>query len=155
MVRRHAPVLAALLLLIGPIALSAKGPTVRLAVTAPHLPAPVNITDPGVLDHATVWEGRFIGTAAREPDDSLPRYLVSFYVDLPRNAGVRLMYVVRYVRDPRTGAAFIHLPGRGDEWYRSNVRTILREGQDGRWFRASDAFASGLEPFLPHHDNPR
>ena len=58
------------------------------------------------------------------------------------------MYVVSYVRDPQSGSGFVYLPGRGEEGWAMNVRTILRDGQDGRWHHAdrewSDALARAL-----------
>jgi hypothetical protein len=43
------------------------------------------------------------------------------------------MNVVYLVLDSRTGDGFVYLPGRGDEWYRENTGTIIRDGLDGKW----------------------
>ncbi len=125
--------------------LAAKGPTTRLVILGPGLSRPVETTDPKAL--ANVWAGRFIAEPAPEPDHALPRYLVTFYVQAPRETP-RAMYAVTYVRDPQSGSGFVYLPGRGEEGWAMNVRTILRDGQDGRWHHAaagwSDAVASAL-----------
>ena len=125
--------------------LAAKGPTTRIVISGPPLPRPVETTDPKAL--ANVWAGRFIAEPASEPDPALPRYLVTFYVQAPRETP-RAMYIVSYVRDPQSGGGFVYLPGRGEEGWAMNVRTILRDGQDGRWHRAtrewSDALARAL-----------
>jgi hypothetical protein len=47
------------------------------------------------------------------------------------------MYVVEYAPSPH-GRGAIHLPGHGEPHYGLNVGTILRDGQDGLWFAASD-----------------
>ena len=125
--------------------LAAKGPTTRLIISGPGLSRPVETTDPKSL--ANVWAGRFIAEPAPEPDPALPRYLVTFYVQAPRETP-HAMYVVTYVRDPQSGSGFVYLPGRGEEGWAMNVRTILRDGQDGRWHHAdrewSDALARAL-----------
>jgi hypothetical protein len=126
--------------------MAAKGPTTRLVISGPGLPQPIETTDPEAL--ANVWAGSFIGEPASEPDKSLSRYAVTFYVRPPREAFSRAMYVVYYVRDPGSGRGFVYLPGRGEEGWAMNVRTILRDGQDGRWHQAAagwnDAVASAL-----------
>jgi len=96
---------------------------------------------------ANVWGGSFIAEPSPEPDLALPRYLLTFIVQPPREAP-RAMYIVTYVRDPQSGSGFIYLPGRGEDGWAMNVRTTLRDGQDGRWHRASaewsDAVAAAI-----------
>jgi hypothetical protein len=125
--------------------LAAKGPTTRIVISAPGLQRPIETTDPKAL--ANVWAGRFIAEASPEPGLALPRYLLTFIVQPPRDTP-RAMYVATYVRDPQSGSAFVYLPGRGEDGWAMNVRTILRDGQDGRWHRASaewsDAVAAAI-----------
>jgi hypothetical protein len=128
-------------------AISAKGATVRLTVAGPGLSSPVEVTSPDAIA-ANVWAGDFIGHPTTEPDKAFPRYDVSFYVEPPRKP-VRMMYVVYYVRNPHTGQGFVYLPGRGDEWYRLNVSTILRDGQDGKWHEAVSAWSKAIATVLP------
>jgi hypothetical protein len=139
--------LTALLMMLCAMAptLVAKGATVRLTVAGPGLWYPVELTSPDVVT-ANVFAGNFIGNAASEPDKTLPRYTISFFVETPRNP-VQMMYVVYYVRDARTGQGFVYLPGRGEEWYSLNVRTILR-GQEGEWLRADDAWSNAIAAAL-------
>jgi hypothetical protein len=89
--------------------LAAKGQTTRLVISGPDLPQPVETTDPKALSN--VWGGSFIAEPAPQPDAALPRYLVTFYVQPPRDTP-RPMYGVTYVRDPQSGEGFIYLPGR-------------------------------------------
>jgi hypothetical protein len=123
----------------------AKGPTVRLTITGPGLLQPLDVTDPDALVH--VWSAGFIGAVTVAPAASLPRYLVSFHVQPPRS-NVKVMYAVRYVVDPQTRAGFVYLPGRGEEGYRLNVSTILRETDDGRWHHAPAAWSQAISSRL-------
>jgi len=132
MIRGSALAFALALSLVAIVA--AKGPTVRLVISGASLAEPVEITDPKALVH--VWSTDFIGERTTETAHSLPRYTVSFYVKPPRSE-VRMMYVVHYTVDPRTGDGFVHFPGRGEEWWQLNVSTIWREQHDGRWFKAA------------------
>jgi hypothetical protein len=123
---------------------AAKGRTVRLTISGPGS-GNIETTEPKAL--ANVWVGSFIAGLAAEPDKTLPRYVVTFYVQPPRE-NIRAMYVVYYVQDPRSREGFVYLPGRGEDGYSLNVRTILRDGQDGRWHNASaewnDAIVAAL-----------
>jgi hypothetical protein len=58
-------------------------------------------------------------------------------------------YVVVYSKDRWTGEAFIYLPGRADDSYRRNISTILRGGQDGHWYHASQAWSTAMNAHLP------
>jgi hypothetical protein len=129
----------------------AKGPTVLLTVTGPTLSRALEITDSRLLASSSVYAGSFLNGNCGKPDSSLPQYQVFFHVELPKwmNAGVQVKYVVVYAADPRTGEGFIYLPGRGDDGYGLNARTILRDGHDGRWHRASRQWAAVLNAYLP------
>jgi hypothetical protein len=126
--------------------LAAKGPTTRIVISGPGLSRPVETTDPKAL--ANVWAGRFIADASPEPDLALPRYLLTFIVQPPRDAP-HAMYVVSYVRHPQSGNGFVYLPGRGEEGWRTNVATILREGQDGHWHHAEREWSNAIAAVLP------
>jgi hypothetical protein len=132
--------------------LAAKGPTTRLVISGPGLSRPVETTDPKAL--VNVWGGSFIAEPAPEPDRALPRYVVTFYVQAPRDTS-RAMYAVTYVRDPQSGSGFVYLPGRGEEGWAMNVRTILREGQDGRWHHAAAAWSDAVASVLSRRSPPR
>jgi hypothetical protein len=115
----------------------AKGKTVKLVVSGGGLRQPIEISGKEIL-FANPWGDAFVSPwiAVSEPASSGRRYEVSFYEEMGTN-DVRVKYVVDYVPGvPGHGA--IHLPGRGDPRYRANVSTIIRDGQDGKWFPASD-----------------
>jgi hypothetical protein len=73
---------------------------------------------------------------------------VQFHVLPNGRREVQVMYAVTYVNDPRTGAAFVYLPAAGEEHYRLNVSTMLRDGHDGRWHRAVPEWAAALNASL-------
>ena len=105
------------------------------------------ITDARVLTLSNVYAGTFIGDQAEVPNPSLTRYTISF--DIQTLEGVKTAaYVVQYCVDGATGQAFVYLPGRGEPAYRRNVSTILREGKDGRWHRASEQWSAAIQPYL-------
>ncbi len=125
---------------------AAKGETVRLSITGPDLTEPLVVTDAAALVH--VWSNGFIGPVSGAPDTSLPRYQVSFHVLPARSTTVRVMYVVHFVVDPHTNEGFVYLPGRGEDGYRLNVSTMLRETDDGRWHRAPQAWSRAISARL-------
>jgi hypothetical protein len=149
-----------LLILLWPsVPLRAKGPTTRIVINASGLPAPIEITDAKLLDDFVVWSGPGVqvngqeqsqgfiidwpaGVVAERPTD-LPRYEVSFYVKhasrplTPQQE--QLAYIVSYEPDLAGHRGYVYLPGRGDEPYVLNTRTIFRR-REGHWFRASDAW---------------
>ena len=59
------------------------------------------------------------------------------------------MYVVTFVHDPKSGRGFVYLPGRGEDGWKMNVSTILREGQDGHWHHAEREWSYAIAAVLP------
>jgi hypothetical protein len=122
--------------------------TARLTVSGAALAQPIELIDPAVLELSNVFAGTFIGTPTIEPDATWPRYTVAF--DIQTLDGVKLnAYVVIYSRNRWTGEGFVYLPGRGDDSFRRNISTILRDGQDGRWHHASPAWSAAMNARLP------
>jgi hypothetical protein len=99
---------AGTLIVLFSITVSAKTPTVRIAISGGGLSAPIEATDPAAL--ASMWAGSFIGALSDEPDRSLPRYRVTFYVRwaTASAATIEPKYAVTYVRDPRNGRGFVY-----------------------------------------------
>jgi hypothetical protein len=122
--------------------------TTKLTVIAPAASRLIEITDPDVLRLSHVFAGSFIGQQASAPDASLTRYTITF--DIQTLEGVKTSaYVVQYCVDDTTGLGFVYLPGRGDPAHRRNISTILREGQDGTWRRASSEWTAAIQAYLP------
>jgi hypothetical protein len=57
-------------------------------------------------------------------------------------------HVVYYSANRWTADGFIYLLGQGGEWYRGNISTILRDGQDGRWHHASEGCGAAISARL-------
>ena len=150
-------------LLLAP--LSAVGLTSRILIRDLDRGSVSEITDRSVLNQFHVWAGQ--GTYSGAPgqqtegkdgfivdwrsgviDDQRPgqlrRYELRFYV-APRDTYQRtgapeeLAYVVLYEHDPATGFGYVYLPGRADEHFGLNVRSILH-GVEGHWLRANAAW---------------
>jgi hypothetical protein len=123
--------------------------TARLTISGPGLSQPLEVTDENTLAFSNVFAGTFIGEpAVNPPDAELPRYRIVF--DIQTAEGVRAAaYTVLYCKDRWTGDAFVYVPGYGDDGYRRNIGTILREGQDGRWHRAATPWSQAINRHLP------
>jgi hypothetical protein len=129
-----------------PVAVGIKE-TAKLTISALVLPRAIEVVDPPLLALSNVFAGTFIGTPATEPDPSWTRYTIAFDVQTLR--GVKqAAYVIYYSTNRSTGEGFIYLPGRGDGPYRRNISTILRDGQDGRWHRTTEAWSAAINARL-------
>ena len=118
--------------------------TVKLNILGSRI---IEIIDPEVLALSNVFSGTFIAATAEEPDAAWPRVAVVFNVQFPGRIKTGA-YVVYFCADPATGDGFIYLPGRDESPYRTNIGTILREEQDGRWHRASAEWSSAINAHL-------
>ncbi|MDO8680646.1 MAG: hypothetical protein Q7R30_19180 [Acidobacteriota bacterium] len=118
--------------------------TVKLNLLGSRL---IEITDPEVLALSNVFSGTFITSTAEAPDAAWPRVAVVFDVQFPGRIKTGA-YVVHFCMDPATGDGFIYLPGLGENSYRSNIGTIIRDEQDGRWHRASSEWTSAISAHL-------
>jgi hypothetical protein len=152
------------------VALSAKGPTSKITISGADLTSRVEITDPGLLKDFQVWSGPgtascvqgtctegttgFIvdwsaGPVGHRPE-GLPRYEVSFYATdarFPRQRTEHLVYVVSYEYDPSASQGYVYLPGKGEQWYQLNAKSIHR-GREGSWFRATSAWQGVVAPLI-------
>ena len=141
---------ALLVFLAAPRSTPAKAATVKIIVSGPDLPAPLEITDQQILDLSNVWAGQFLDAShgsLEKPPQRLP-YELTFYVELGEK-NLRLMYVAYYYPDPSSSKqGFLYLPGKSEPWYYLNVGTILRENQDGRWSYATPAWEALIKPVI-------
>ena len=121
--------------------------TTRITVSASHLESPIEITETGLLALSHVFAGNFLGSRAPAPRAELTRYTLTF--DIQTLDGVKeAAYVVQYCVDDQTGEGFVYLPGRGEASHRRNISTILRQGQDGYWHRASDEWSVAMSGYV-------
>jgi len=161
--RRFALTCLAVSLFLAP--LSAVGLTSRIVIRDLDRGSVSEITDRSVLTQFQVWSGQgtysgppgqgtegtqgFIidwpaGIVEQRPSQ-VRRYELRFYVE-PRITSARpvlgaeeLAYVVLYEHDPATGLGYVYLPGRSDEHFALNVRSIHRR-VEGHWLRANEAW---------------
>ena len=158
--------LSTLVLTMAATAVSAKGLTTRITLRDATLQTSIDITDPSVLRAFNVWAGPgtfandvegttgFIidwpaGIARDRPRD-LVRYEVMFHVRYLDRSNEELVYVVLYEHEPASGRGFVYLPGRSDDYYGRNVRTILHgHNLEGHWFYATDAWRNAVNHLLP------
>lgn len=152
------------------VPVSAKGPTTRIVIKDLSLGAVTEITERAVLERFHVWAGR--GTYSGPPDqttegtegfiadwksgvvdqrpENLRRYEVRFFASRRATQAEELVYVVLYEHDPRSGRGYVYFPGRGEEHFGGNVRTILR-GVEGRWLYANVAWQQAVASLPAAH----
>ena len=121
--------------------------TARLTIAGAGRDTPIFIRDSRTLALSNVFAGTFLGSRVEAPKDDSQRYVITFDVRGPDRIKEHA-YEVIYVRDAISGSAFVYLPGPGDRAYRNNRTTILRDGQDGQWHHASDAWAQAINTHL-------
>jgi hypothetical protein len=147
----------------------AKGRTVKVVIAAEHSSTPIESSDEAV-GRFGIWEGPgvvignvpqakgFIADWSKgvisERRSGLKRYKVSFYEGCKftdssacHSEEPDLAYVVFYEYDPSNGQGYVYLPGKGDEWYDLNVRSIYRR-VEGNWFISTDEWQSFVLPLI-------
>ncbi len=151
-----AVLLNSLLILSVPTPLLAKAKTVKITIKGADLKAPIEISDPKILENFQVWAGPGTSTADRQsliidwsqgpvgkPAESLRRYQVSFHTD----PNEQIVYVVYYAFSPDAQQGYVYLPGESDEWAGLNVRSILH-GVEGKWFHAWSVWERVARPLI-------
>jgi hypothetical protein len=151
------------LCLIVPSRCVAKGATTKIVIEGADLVNSIEITDRKVVANFNVWEGpgtfstqpgfnanapSFIidwsqGTVTELPP-ALRKYQVSFYSG---ETSQRLIYVAYYAVLSDTEQGYVYLPGRSEEWWGLNVRSILR-GVEGKWFHAWSTWENIARPLI-------
>jgi hypothetical protein len=143
-----------------------KGDITKITIERVGTDAPVEITEPEVLDRFAIWSGPGVGgwdmaktipppdeaafivdwtlgTLARVPG-TLATYKVTLYVDRydpPCNK-----YEVLYQLD-EAGTGYVYLPRWDEEFGRCNMSLIARD-VEGNWFRSSQAWDDVAERFV-------
>jgi hypothetical protein len=151
--------------------LSAKGITAKITIKGADLTAPIEISDPEIVKHFSVWAGPGVRVngieqnegfiidwssgVVPEPPTGLHHYEVSFYVKYWNRAlqhyetDEQLAYVVSYDCHPSSDQGYIYLPGPPDKEYRLNTRAILHgRGLEGNWFRATSSWQRIVRPLI-------
>jgi len=139
---------------VAALSLFAKGPTKKITIEGPNLARPIEITDPDVTKDFQVFGG--LGTSNSEsngliadwasgavtPPSGLETYRVSFYLDEYPHP-----YVVLYAFNPSTSQGYVYIPGKADEWYRTNISIIIRH-VEGTWFRTRMRWEQVARPLI-------
>ena len=166
----HSATATALMITLAlPTSLPAKGRTIKITISTAHQTVPVAITGPA-LSQFNIWAGPgcsvnnvpetkgFIiewskGAVENRPN-GLRQYQVSFYTGCTDGdnqcnpeAELRLSYVVLYEYDAAAGMGYVYLPGKADDWYRVNTRSILRR-LEGHWFEATSSWQEYVAPII-------
>ena len=136
-------VLAIVAVLFSGLAAYAKGSPNLIVISGGGLTGPIEISDAASLKAFDPWFGQFADwkrDVVSEPACSRQSCQVVFYMKWPGRKSaldrgdLKAIYVVRYCF--ADGAGFVYLPAR-DEAPRVNMATILRDGRDGTWNRAT------------------
>ena len=165
--RSKAAAALAFCVVVAPASLGAKGETTQIVISGGNLASPVRIADPVVLSQFQVWSGagtlRRLGGGApieategfivdwssgvvADPPRGLPQYEVAFCT----GPATRPVYVVYYEPDPSSDRGYVYLPGKGEELYVSNTRSILRgHGFEGHWLHATRAWQEAAASVIP------
>jgi hypothetical protein len=146
-------------------AVSAKGRTTRITIVDTVSGQSADITDESVLGQFNVWSGpgTFVngvedtqGFIIDWPAGTVPRpagvrrYEVRFYTEGRHSDDGQPAYMVYYEHDAASRHGFVYLPGRADEPYRGNVRSILRgHGFEGNWFRSTSGWERAIQSVIP------
>lgn len=154
-----------------PSTVLAKGITTKVVIEGPDLSKPIEITDRKILANFNVWAGpgtfstptppgfnpsapSFIIDWSQGPIDEIPKtahkYQVSFYSE---ERGEHPIYVVYYAVADTSSPGYVYLPGKGEEWWRTNVTSIAR-GVEGKWFHAWSAWESIARPLIEKAKTP-
>ena len=143
-----AAALAVAIALALPASLTAKGRTVKITISTVDQAAPIEINDPAV-GQFHVWDGP--GTFINDVPQTK-----GFIIDWSKGAVEHRpnAYVVWYEYDPAAGKGYIYLPGKADEGYALNTRSIYR-GLEGDWFLATSSWQEYVAPIISkrHLDN--
>jgi hypothetical protein len=141
----------------------AKGTTTKVVIESPDLSKSIEITDRKILANFNVWAGpgtfstqpgfnasapSFIIDWSQGPIEQMPKteqkYQVSFYSE---ELSEHPIYVVYYAVLHSSEPGYVYLPGKGEEWWRTNVTSIVR-GVEGKWFHAWGAWESIARPLI-------
>ncbi len=124
----------------------AKGSPDKITITGPGLAAPIEITNPEILNQFNPWDGRFLDKDRKivtETPQVGARYKVLFY--FKDTSGEFQLYYALYYSTALSGArGDIYLPQEEEKWYVMNNETIARKSG---WLYASsewDAFMQHL-----------
>jgi hypothetical protein len=122
-----------------------KGTPDKIVVTC-HGASTVEIADREILKEFDPWRGQFIDWTRRAispPRDVGRTWQVFFYMKWAGRRSeydrgdLKMIYAARYLPSRDGAPGWIYLPGEGEDFYRNNIATIIRDDDDGKWHQAS------------------
>jgi hypothetical protein len=169
--------LALVLVLVSAVSADAKSRTLKVALVDDSAQLrPIEVSGPAVAVFG-VWDGPgvringepqmegFIADWRTDPAGKRPEGLrpfrVSFYTGCVPGERIlgcsvpeeRLSYVVIYEYDSTSNIGYVYLPGKGEDGYDVNTRSILR-GVEGRWFMATAEWRDYIAPLIVRAMSP-
>jgi hypothetical protein len=133
----------------------AKVPLERMSIWGGDLAEPIAITDAVTLRLSNPWHGSIAhwnGPEAQSPTSDTPVYDLYFEARWrvpPLNTDlVRAIYYVRYAPGTDGSPGRVYLPGKGEFWYARNVQAIYRDGREGHWHTATQAWDARIREAL-------
>ena len=97
-------------------------------------------------------------TQLPEPSAALTRYKVTFHITSFKNFPDEKheYYHVSYAHDSATKRGYVRLPGKGEEHYWENVKTVGRgDAFEGHWFAATHDWSVAVEAALESRASAR
>jgi len=126
-----------------------KGPVDKIVIKGGGLAQAIEVKDRATLKGFDPWSGQVIDWSkdtVSEPHDIAHSYEVYFYMFwLPTDREMTLKYVIRYVPGSGGAPGYVYLPGKGGKWYSTNMGTIMRGDNDGKWHVATGAWSALLQ----------
>jgi len=136
----------------------AKGTPELMVIKGGGLSKPLEITDRVTLKKFNPWGGEFVDSkfvAIAKPATLGRCFDVDSFMKWPSRPAwkydrddLKLIYHFTYCTGAAEGNGYIFLPGLEDEYWKVNVFTILRDGDDGMWHRASAEWAETVKRLL-------
>jgi hypothetical protein len=133
----------------------AKGIPQLIVIKGNGLSKPLEITDQVTLKKFNPWGGEFVDSkfeAIAKPATLGRCFDVDSFMKWPSRPSwkydrgdLKLIYHFTYCTGGTEGNGYIFLPGRENEYWKVNVYTILRDGNDGKWHRASAEWADTVK----------
>ncbi|HJX93362.1 MAG TPA: hypothetical protein VJ372_22910 [Pyrinomonadaceae bacterium] len=133
----------------------AKGTPELIVIKGGGLSKPLEITDQVTLKKFNPWGGEFVDSkfdAIAKPATLGRCFDVDSFMKWPSRPSwkydrgeLKLIYHFTYCTGGTHGNGYIFLPGREDEYWKVNVFTILRDGDDGKWHLASAEWAETVK----------
>lgn len=140
-----------------------KEPTAQIDIASDAMDAPIEITEPEVVDSFHIWNGPGLRDANGKPTHLDPANQEGYFINWPKGTAeppdqalmfdvtFRLgerdsdprqwrKYPVTYAFRPGEAGGYIYLPDKGQD--------LIIQGVEGNWFYSSDAWEALIRPII-------